>query len=119
LQKSKMDYTMRILFHPLVLVVISADAMSYWNVIHVNSNHGTTKCSTLCWTQEHSFSYNSQIKCLQTYYDKYFFPCFCIWNLCPKFVCTVQLHSGRTKMRLKEIGCGGVWCIQLALGRTK
>jgi hypothetical protein len=29
LQKSKMDYTMRILFHPLVLVVISADAMSY------------------------------------------------------------------------------------------
>jgi hypothetical protein len=40
----------------------------------------------------HSFRYNSQIKCFWTHVDMDIFSCFGMWNSCPKFVRTFQLH---------------------------
>jgi hypothetical protein len=41
----------------------------------------------------YSFSYKSQIKCFLTHVDKDIFSSFGMWNSCPKFVRTFQLHS--------------------------
>jgi hypothetical protein len=43
--------------------------------------------------QMYSFSYNSQIKYFWTHIDMDIFYCFGVWNSCPKFVDTFQLHS--------------------------
>jgi hypothetical protein len=40
----------------------------------------------------YSFSHNSQIKCFRTRVDIDIFSCLGMWNSCPKFVRTFQLH---------------------------
>jgi hypothetical protein len=43
--------------------------------------------------QIYSFSYNSQLKIFRTQVNIGIFSCFGMWNSCPKFVRTFQLHS--------------------------
>jgi hypothetical protein len=45
------------------------------------------------WHLLYSFSYNSQNKCFRTRVDTDIFSCFGMWNSCPKFVHSFQLHS--------------------------